>query len=282
MRIAFATCSAMPDGWSDDQPAARMLDADFRIWDDDAVDWSSYDRVLLRSVWDYSWRLDEFLSWCRAVGPARLRNPPAAVEWNADKRYLAELSAPSVPTTYLAPGDPLPAFEGEIVVKPNVSAGARDTGRFRSRPAAAELVERIHSSGRTALVQPYLPAFDSGGEASVVFIGGQACHVLSKRAVLREEGVAPMADTELRVAAAMLEDDLVASGVADAAQMSLAVSVHAEVSARFGTPVYARVDLIADGAGDPVVSELELIEPSLYLQLTAGASERLAAAVRAS
>jgi butyrate kinase len=106
--------------------------------------------------------------------------------------------------------------------------------------------------------------------------------VLTKRAVLREEGVAPIAKGELRVAAAMLDDDVVASGTANAAEMSLAASVHAEVADRFGVPVYARVDLVPGGEGGPVVSELELIEPALYLALAGGASERLANAVLAS
>ncbi|MGB2711454.1 MAG: hypothetical protein WBC33_08040, partial [Conexibacter sp.] len=130
MRVAFATCSALPAGWADDHAAARLLDADFCVWDDPAVDWQAYDRVVLRSVWDYTARLDEFLAWCRAVGRERLRNVPELVAFNADKRYLGELSAPAVPTTAVAPGEPLPALAGEVVVKPSLSAGARDTGRF--------------------------------------------------------------------------------------------------------------------------------------------------------
>jgi hypothetical protein len=282
MRVAFATCSAMPDGWIDDREAARLLEADFRVWDDAAVDWYVYDRVVLRSVWDYSWRLDEFLAWCHDVGPARLRNPPKLVEFNADKRYLADISVPSVPTRFIVPGDELPRLDGELVVKPSTSAGARHTGRFASPAGAIALIEEIHASGRVALVQPYLPAVDRVGETSVVYIGGETSHVLCKRAVLRGEGIAPVAEGELGVAAAMLEDDLVVAGTADAAQLSLANAAHAELSSRFGVPVYARVDLVHDRDGKPVVSELEVIEPSLYLSTAPGASARLAAALRAS
>lgn len=282
MRVAFATCSAMPEGWVDDQEAARLLGADFRIWDDGTVDWCAYDRVVMRSVWDYSWRVDEFLSWCRSVGSARLRNSPALVAFNVDKRYLADIFVPSVPTRFIAPGDPLPSLGAEIVVKPNISAGARHTGRFTSAAGANGLIEQIHASGRIALVQPYLSAVEQRGETSVVFIGGEISHVLTKRPVLRSEGIAPVAEGELRVAAAMLEEDLVVAGTADAAQISLANAAHAEVAARFGLPVYARIDLVDDNDGEPVVSELEAIEPCLYLSTAAGAAERLAAAVRAS
>ncbi len=282
MKIAFATCSAIPQGGDDDQDAAGLLDADFRVWDDASTDWSDYDRVILRSVWDYSWRHHQFLDWCRSVGPARLRNPPEMVAFNLDKRYLADLAVRSVSTTYVNVGDALPGFDHEVVVKPNISAGARDTGRFASLSAAVELIERIHASGRIALVQPYLPAVDERGETSVVFIGGEVSHVLTKRAVLRREGVAPVAEGKLRVAAAMLEEDLVAPGAADEEQMSLAGDVHDEISDRFGTPLYARVDLIRDGAGEPSVSEVELIEPRLYLGFADGSARRLADAVLAS
>ena len=282
VRIAFATCSAMPGGSDDDRDVAKLLHAEYQVWDDPAVDWSAYDRVLLRSVWDYSERLPEFLKWCRSVGPSRLRNQPAMVEFNADKRYLAEISAPCVPTRYLSPGESLSSADGEVVIKPNISAGARDTGRFASPAAAADLIAKIHASGRIALAQPYLPTVEERGETSVVFIAGEFSHALNKRAILREEGVAPVINGRLRVAAALLEDDLVVPGTADAAEMYLAVSVHQEITARFGVPTYARVDVIVDFEGQPVLSELELIEPALHLRHARGACERLATAVRTS
>ena len=110
---------------------------------------------MLRSVWDYSGRIEEFLGWCAAVGAERLRNTPELVAFDADKRYLGELGVPIAPTTFVGPGDPLPTLEGEVVVKPNVSAGARSTGRFGppSHAEALALVERIRESGRTAIVQ---------------------------------------------------------------------------------------------------------------------------------
>lgn len=46
-----------------------------------------------------------------------MRNPPALVAFNADKRYLAALSVPSVPTTFVASGEALPGLDGEVVVK---------------------------------------------------------------------------------------------------------------------------------------------------------------------
>ena len=92
---------------------------------------------MVRSTWDYTDQVGSFLSWCRRVGDDRLRNRPALVAFNADKRYLAELAAPTVPSTFVGPGDPVPALTGEVVVKPNVSAG-------RTRHRA---VHAVHARG---------------------------------------------------------------------------------------------------------------------------------------
>jgi len=285
VRVAFVTCSALPDGWHDDHLAGSLLGATYHAWDDTSVDWSAFDRVVIRSAWDYTTRVAEFLAWSEAVGPERLRNAPRLVAFNADKRYLAELSVPTVPTVFLGPlHAPAAPLEGEVVVKPNISAGARDTGRFRppAHRAAQALIARIHASGRVALVQPYMTAVDVRGETALVFLAGRLSHVLRKQAVLAPDEVAPLAEGENASAVAMLREDLVTPGEADAAERALAHRVIEEISARFGTPLYARVDLVGDSQGRPALLELEVIEPELYLAASPGASHRMAAAVRAS
>jgi hypothetical protein len=282
VRVAFATCSWFPDGVEEEWPAARALGAEFRRWDDPGIDWHAYDRVVIRSTWDYTLRPREFLAWCAGVG-TRLRNSPELVAFNADKRYLEQLRCATVPTLFLPPGDPLPTLRGEMVVKPNVSGGARETGRFSpaTHALAYELIDRIQASGRVALVQPYLPAVDAEGEAAIVFLGGEISHVLRKGPVLAPDEVAPTVAAG-GPALAMLREDLVRAAEATPAELALARGVHAELADRFGPPLYARVD-VARGTGDePLLMELEAIEPRLYLHLSPGAAERLAAAVRAS
>jgi hypothetical protein len=283
VRVAFATCAEMAEGSPDDHEAAALLRADTLAWDDPSVDWSAYDRVILRSVWDYTSRVKEFLAWCRGVGEARLRNRCDLVAFNADKRYLTQLSCPTVPTVFVAPGEEPPAFDRERVVKPNVSAGARHTGRFGpgSGAQARALIDAIHASGRIALVQPYLSSVDTRGETALVFLGGELSHELRKRPVLAPDEVAPVTDGPLAVARVMLDEELVSARGADADELALARAIIAEVSDRFGVPLYARVDLVRDEQGLPVLLELELIEPRLYLRQAPGSAERFAAAVLA-
>jgi len=280
VRVALATCSAVPAGNPDDHRVAELLGARFEVWDDASVDWDSYDRVVVRSTWDYTTRVDEFLAWCHAVGPQRLRNRPALIAFNADKRYLESLSVPTVTTRFVAPGAAVPDLSGEVVVKPSVSAGSVHTGRFSpsAHDGARALIEQITAGGRTAMVQPFLEDIGARGEVAMVHFGGELSHTFVKRSVLAPDEVAPVAEgIPLVVAAAMFEDDLVTAGEASPDEVALARSALEELAETFGEmPLYARVDVVRDAGGHPVLLELEVVEPHLYLATSPGAAERLA------
>lgn len=290
MKVALATCAPLAGGFSDDQILAealseREVDTGFFVWDDPEVDWGAFDLVVIRSTWDYSRHRERFISWAEAIGE-RLRNPPPLIRWNSEKGYLAELEKAGLPvphTEFVGPGDPLPELAGELVVKPTVSAGARDTGRFgpAAHHGARALIERLQASGRTAMVQPYLGAVDSRGETAIVFIAGRPSHVLRKRAVLAPDEEAPLRDDALGAAEVMWDRDLVKPGNASDAELAAAREVLAFLGERFGTPLYVRVDLLEDAAGEPVVLEVEAVEPGLYLPAAPHAAERLAEAIAA-
>ncbi|MCL3836359.1 ATP-grasp domain-containing protein [Aeromicrobium duanguangcaii] len=281
-RIAFATCDRLADGFEDDHEAARLVGAEFVVWNDPAADWSVYDLVVIRSAWDYTIQREAFVAWARSLGD-RVANSPDLIAFNSDKAYLGALGVPTVPTRYVVPGGQAPDLRGEVVVKPTVSAGGRDTGRFdpEHHDGARELIAQINASGRVAMVQPYVAGVDVAGETAVVFLGGELSHTLHKKPVLREQGTAELLDPDdpASEAAIMHDDDLVTAVEAAPEFVELARAAHAELAARFGEPLYARVDLVPGPSG-PVVMEIEAVEPCLYLDLVPGAAERLAAAVR--
>ncbi len=290
MRVAVATFSAMPPEFTQDDrrivEALRALgpEVDQASWDDEAVQWERYDAVVIRSTWDYSQRLDEFLTWVDRVG-TRLHNAPPLVRWNAHKTYLADLAEagiPTVPTRFVLPRDAGPKLDGEVVIKPTVSAGARDTGRFgpAAHGAAAALVESIQASGRIAMVQPYVPEVESIGETALVCLNGEPCHALRKGAILRPDEVAPIRDDGVGAAEVMYDPALVVTGTAGEAEVALARQVLDHVTERFGyLPLYARVDMIPGPGGKPMLMELEAIEPNLYLSQAEESVERVAAAI---
>jgi hypothetical protein len=291
-RVAFATCSPRRPMWDDDLPAAEVLaeagiEVDFQAWDDPEVRWDRYERVVVRSAWDYGERLDEFLAWADSVGDERLRNLPATIRWNSDKRYLAELAGaglPVPPTLLVAPGGPVPEIEFEVVIKPVTGAGARDTGRFSPDAAtdAMELFDRLARQDEIAMVQPYYAEIEETGETAIVMLGGNPAYALKKHAFLPEDSVAPPDETG--VAVAMGDPDLVTSAEAQPQEIALAEKTMTWVGARFGRmPLQARVDMLRTRSGEPVLMEVELIEPCLYASLATGlempGAEAFAAAV---
>ena len=289
--IALVTCADLPELEDDDRLviaplAARGLVAEPVVWDDPGVDWDRYALAVLRSPWDYATRRDEFVAWARSV--PRLANPAGTVEWNTDKRYLAELSAagvPVVPTGWVQPGDEwTPPAGGTWVVKPTISAGSLDTGRYQladpaERAHAVGHVRRLRAAGRPVMVQPYLDAVDTYGETALVFVGGRDSHAIRK---------GPMLDGPDLGATGLYKPEEISAREATAAERAVADRTIAAIPGGLAGPVdpaallYARVDVIPGPDGAPVLVELELTEPSLFLAHAAGAADRLASAIASS
>jgi hypothetical protein len=285
-RVALVTCGALPDLDPDDRLLRAALQqrgvrADAAVWDDPATDWTRYDLVVLRSPWDYPARHAEFLDWASRV--PRLANPAEVVTWNTDKTYLRDLAAAGVtvvPTDWVPPGTPwTPPAAGEYVVKPTVSAGSRDTGRYdladaAQRALAAGHVERLTGSGRTAMVQPYLSAVDTAGETALLWLAEPGGRLTFSHAVRK----GPLLDGPDTGDEELYRPEHITARTATAAELAAARQVLAAVPDGDAL-LYARVDLIPGPDGAPVLLELELTEPSLFLGYADEAPARLAAAI---
>lgn len=283
-RLAIATCADLPrldrDGSLVLESLARSgISAEPVIWDSPSARWASYDLVLVRSTWDYALRRDAFVRWAYSL--PMVANPAEVLRWNTDKRYLQALSAsgiPTVPTRFVGPDAPLelPGW-AEYVVKPTVSAGSADTARWRrgaDDQAALAHLAALRDAGRTAMLQPYLDAVDDAGESALIYLGGVFSHSVRKGPILTA-GTPPssgaIGDHD--------EHEQITARTATAAELAVAERVLDAVPGGRGQLVYARVDLIPDADGSPVLLELELTEPSLFLFTDPAAADRLAAAV---
>lgn len=297
-RIALVTARAAR-GTDPDMPpllaALRQAGADAQEvdWDDDDIDWSRFDLALLRSTWDYAHRAQEFLDWAaRVAEQTHLQNPLAVIRWNSDKHYLAELAragVPVVPSTFVEPdddaaaavdaflanpGDP-PSSEaaeaGDFVVKPAVGAGSRDAQRHgpEDRDQAIAHVRRLLDQRRAVLLQPYLRKIDEEGETALLFFEGAFSHAVRKAPLLRR-GEAPT--TELYAKETITP--------CEASPAELDVAQRALAAIPFERPLlYARIDLIRDDHGSPVLLELELVEPSAFAAFAERVAERFAQAI---
>jgi glutathione synthase/RimK-type ligase-like ATP-grasp enzyme len=282
-RVALATCAAFPAGEPVDGGLllaacrAEGLSAEYVDWAAAHVDWVGYDLVVIRSTWDYVPRRTQFLRWAAAV--PSLANPASVVAWNSQKTYLADLTAqgvPCIPSWFAGPGEKveLPA-DGEFVIKPAEGVGSLGAGRFTEPSAAARAhAQALLDAGRTVMVQPYVSGVDGAGETGLIFLGGQYSHAIRKGAMLPPGHVHPMTlqeRDELFVAEAITarSPSPAERAVADAALAAVPQSADL---------LYARVDLLP-GADGPVVGEVELIEPSLFLEFDQSAPTRLARAI---
>ena len=274
-RIAIVSTRHLDPADVDEELLLPLLpEAELTYWDDPEVNWAGYEVAILRSTWNYTEHFNEFLAWAtRTSQVTRLVNPVEIVEWNTDKRYLADLAArgiPVVPTVFAAPGEPVmpDAVAGHVVVKPTVGAGSKGAKLFRDdADGALAHVAALHADGATAMVQPYLAAVDEHGETALIFIGGEYSHAARKAAILSRD---------MSWSTGLYADEKITPTVASAAEIELANRVLADLPGL----AYARVDLLPTEHG-PVVLELELTEPSLFLALHPQAPARAAAAFRA-
>ena len=286
-RIALVSARAAR-GLDEDMPplmaafGALGAAAEIADWDDPQVEWRGFDLALLRSAWDYTERLPQFLAWVESTAACTmLLNSPAVVRWNSDKHYLLELTRaglPVVPSEFTEPGaDPaaaLAAFlarhgQAELVVKPAVGAGSRDTRRH-ARASSAEILahmQRLLAAGRSLMLQPYLSGVDVHGETALIFIGGRFSHAIRK---------GPLLPAGAPATAALFAPEDISARTPGADELEVGARILAHVPA--AELLYARIDLIRDAHGAPRLLELELTEPSLFFAHAPGSAQRYAAA----
>ena len=217
-----------------------------------------FDAVLPLVVWGYHLQYAAWLALLDRLEDERAPciNPPSLLRWNSDKAYLAELDAKSIATVPTLAVDTLDTAAlgraraqfgcEQLVVKPAVSASA--TGTFLlglGDPVPDE------AAGRRMLVQPLMSAIARDGEYSLMLFDGRFSHAIVKTPKRGDFRVQPHLGGSERPCPA------------PESTIELALSALAAAPAE---AVYARVDMVADDAGQYRIMELELIEPALWLQ----------------
>lgn len=273
-KIAFLACPDTLPGSPTRRPDAFEHDLLFDALDQGlagradltAIDWrapldqlTQFDCAYLGTPWDYTEAKDEFLDRLDALEAAGVRvcNPAPVIRWNADKLYLQGLEArgaPSIPTLWPeAPNsaDVTAAFDhfgtDRVVVKRRVGAGAIGQYSFtRDAPPPADW-----QMDQPAMIQPFLPAIQSEGELSFIFVSGQLSHALIKRAAPGDYRIQSLyGGSEVPLDPAPTD-----RAAAEAVMAMLPFAL---------PPVYARIDMVRLESGQLAVIEAELIEPYLY------------------
>ncbi|MBD3750530.1 MAG: hypothetical protein IE931_13655 [Sphingobacteriales bacterium] len=232
------------------------------IWTDETVVWENYTHAIIKSPWDYFDKYPTFLHWLKKLEDLGIQmlNPIEIIRWNSDKHYLKEIAEAGLKVTPTAfcEKDSQPKLseyfqifnQDELVIKPVVSGGSKNTLRF-NRENAAQIENQIHQllKDEAFMVQPFLKEIAENGEWSFLFFNGKYSHSILKKAKAGDFRVQhylggtihPQQPSEEEIAQAQAYVDTFAKGC-----------------------LYARVD----GAfmkDEFVLMELELIEPFLFL-----------------
>lgn len=279
--ISFATSRALKDLNDDDRLAAAALTRRGvkvvpAIWNDPKVDWSSFDRVIVRTPWDYPEHAEEFLAWFGTLDRAGVPvdNPTSVLRWNLDKvylRWIEERGGSVIPTEFVERGGVVDVAEvlrrrgwTRGVVKPTVSAGGANTWIVSAATAVADakkIAPLLKASG--LMIQPFLAEIETEGEISMLFYGGRYSHAVRKRP----------ASGDFRV-------QVEHGGSVEGANPSPEVVQEAQriVDLRGDELLYARVDGVVVGEEFQLM-EFEVLEPQLFFPYHPQAAERFADAV---
>jgi len=269
MRIGLVTCAVLPEPDHDQElMLAAFRDAGVDVamapWDVPGST-DGFDLLIIRSTWNYYLDPVGFVAWLDGL-TCPVLNPADMVKWNLDKSYLLRfesLGIPIVPSRIVprgtVPTEPL-WEDQKRVIKPCVSAGSWKTRVFEPGTGSEFLAEL--SAERDVIVQPFLTSVDTEGEHSLIWIDGEVRHTIRK---------SPRFDDQ---------DECVSDCIpAPTEHLAFAQRVMEHVEGA----LYARIDIIRDNSEQLVLSELELIEPSLFFKqspsslpfLVQGAMKRL-------
>lgn len=281
-KVSLVTCQQYPNLEADDDGLLDALrsngiEPQIVFWDDPDIDWEEAGVCVIRSVRDYADRKTEFLNWAHQV--PRLLNPADVVEWATDKHYLIELEKrglPVVPTTWLEASAGLSKHQvhtrfpahGDFVVKPAVSSGARQMGRYDATSGSSRMHAINHAvdllgQGHTVMVQRYLPQIDGAGEVSLVYMNGVLTHCAEKEAMLA--GVTDKGEE--------LETHVTGVRPPSAKEWEWGEKarrvVHRYIRDRLNHDqqfLFLRIDIVPDGQGSYYLMEISPVDAKLHLQ----------------
>ncbi|WP_299704186.1 hypothetical protein [uncultured Pontibacter sp.] len=278
-QIALVTCQSLGDytnnADSEDERLYRFLaekghQISFQVWDDEQVDWTAFDAIIIKSPWDYFDKISAFYTWLdklEALG-CRVLNPVQTLRWNADKIYFKDLQAQGVkivPTVWLEQGSTFDAAavvkaigQDKIIIKPRVSGAAKNTLAIE-RAEADNYTDRLNAllQEEPFLAQPFLEQIKTQGEWSFIFFNGQYSHTVLKTAKSGDFRVQHFFGGSVH------------TPEPPAALLDAATRIVEQFAADC---LYARVDGV-ELNGELVLMELELIEPFLFLSTSDGALE---------
>lgn len=229
-------------------------------WDDTSVSYQQFDTAVVRSCWDYQHRLPEFIKRMQAIEQhCRLVNNASTIIWNSNKRYLQWLSdheVPTVPSFFIDDHMNLTPFcwnfsTDKVIVKPSIGASGHHTYLVDAQDFNSIKKHVLHlTRNQSAVLQPFIKSVQTDGERSAVIIDGDPVFAMKKKPaengfLVHEHWGGTYSETFLTHKDRLFLKHL--------------------IKVLNPIPMFMRVDFLYDEQQQPLLLELEMIEPNLYL-----------------
>ena len=279
-KVAFLSMDSLENFYTYDQLLIEPMKmfgwtAEEISWRNKKVNWSDYDAVIVRSTWDYQNDAENFINVLEVINSTtHLENNLDLMKWNMNKNYLFHLKQKGITivetfweksfNAVLAKGYFDKLNTDEIIIKPNISANADNTFRLTKEKLSEHLsqLEKIFAA-REYMVQPFLKNIMEEGEYSLFYFDGKFSHSVLKKPKEKDFRVQEEHGGDIQPIKASSEMILIGENI---------------IRKLSTLPLYGRVDLVRTKLNEFALMELELIEPSLYLNKDNNSPYRLAKA----
>jgi hypothetical protein len=274
--IVFLSCDDLTGYVTDEHLVVPLLESagwkvDTRSWTE-ACDWSQYDAAIVRTTWDYTERLDEFLQKMNLISQqTTLMNSLSTIQWNCQKSYLKDLiewNVRIIPTRFEWPANWSELFMDwqtqKIMLKPQV--GANSSGTYVITP---ENIPSAPLFTQKPLIQPFREKILSEGEWSFHFFLGHFSHAIRK---------VPKSN-DFRVQEE--HGGTILSEIPSAEDLKVARDFCKMIETqRNESMLFLRLDMVRNNDNELEVMEVELIEPSLYFRTHSDAAKNFITALQ--
>ncbi len=279
MKISLLTSNNPEDYVEDEAILLKELkkhqkyEFEYTPWDAD-VDWSEYKTAVIRTTWDYTSRLSEFLEVLDKIrrGGCKVYNDPNLVRWNSNKTYLHELENAGVPIVpSLFPAEQsldvvkeriLQFREDKFILKPLVGASSHDIIVFDEKTSLLDHLFGLPAGeAENYFLQPFQNSvFD--GEISYFYFNGVFQYAIRKK---------PKSG-DFRV------QEEYGGSINQHKPSQFELDRSKAVLDQVGDTLYARVDALHEST-DWKLMELELIEPSMFFKFVPNSAKRFSEAI---
>ncbi len=248
-----------------------------KSWDDKYFDWNTTKIAIIRTTWDYFFRIYEFKKWLNNTKlKTQFINDINVINWNIDKKYLKYLNRQNInisPTVFIEKRENITLKElfkktkwKEIVIKPSISGAAHNTFRITNENYT-KYEKKIYNlkKNNVLLFQKFQYDIIKNGEISIIIINNKFSHSVKK---IAKKG-------DFRV-----QDDhggRVENYIANKNEVDFAINCISKCPFNIH---YARVDIAYDNNGNIFLCELELIEPEVWFRKFPGSEMKLAKSIK--